>query len=164
MFEEPEKPKEKKPSKAQVEMSVEGADGAEGTEGEGYEEDKKMSRLLKFNTTIRRHPSQVLRWCRFLSVMRSIAYPNGEPLSPVTAQQAPVPACGCGCARGFELQILPTLLSFVGDDDLSIESLKDAREWSSVLVYTCNSNCNSNCNNNCNNSSAVEFVSVLPPL
>jgi len=156
VFEEPEKPKEKKPSKAQVEMSVEGADGAEGTEGEGYEEDKKMSRLLKFNTTIRRHPSQVLRWCRFLRVMRSIAYPNGEPLSPVTAQQAPVPACGCGCARGFELQILPTLLSFVGDDDLSIESLKDAREWSSVLVYTCNSNCN--------NSSAVEFVSVLPPL
>ena len=39
MFEEPEKPKEKKPSKAQVEMSVEGADGAEGTEGEGYEEE-----------------------------------------------------------------------------------------------------------------------------
>ena len=55
MFEEPEEPKEKRATKTQVEVSGDGGDG------ESYEEDKKMSRLLKFNTTIRRHPSQVLR-------------------------------------------------------------------------------------------------------
>lgn len=57
MFEEPEEKKEKKAATVHVEVSGEGGDG------ESYEEDKKMSRLLKFNATIHRHPSQVLRSC-----------------------------------------------------------------------------------------------------
>ena len=53
MFEEPEE--KKKAVKQHVEVS-----SNEG-QGEGYEDDKRMSRLLKFNTTIKRNPSQVIR-------------------------------------------------------------------------------------------------------
>ena len=54
VFEEPEE-KKKKPIRIEVEGVMEG----EGMEV--YDHDKSMSRLLKFNSVIKRNPSQVLR-------------------------------------------------------------------------------------------------------
>lgn len=85
----------------------------------------------------------------------SIATPNGLPLYPVTTQPKSIPFCSCGSKRTFECQILPTIQSFISNDtDVSLETLKDLKEWSSVLIYTCEKNC----------SHSVEEVVVLPPL
>ena len=54
MFEEPEE-KKKKPMYIEVEKVMEG----EGMEV--YDRDKGMSKLLKFNSVIKRNPSQILR-------------------------------------------------------------------------------------------------------
>lgn len=85
----------------------------------------------------------------------SIATPNGLPLYPVTTQPKSIPLCSCGSKRTFECQILPTIQSFISNDtDVSLETLKDLKEWSSVLIYTCEQNCNH----------SIEEVVVLPPL
>lgn len=87
-----------------------------------------------------------------------IAYPNGQPLFPSTASLPAIPRCKCGAARVFEMQILPTILSFLPvDEPVSLESLKN-EEWSSVLVYTCANHCHRG------DSAADETVVVLPPL
>ena len=54
----------------------------------------------------------------------------------------------------FEAQILPTILSFIPQEEVSLEELKDEKEWSSVLLYTCEKNC----------TNEEEYVAVLPPL
>lgn len=58
MFEEPrvEKP-EKKQKKQNQSVVVDN----EGGSGEAYDDDKGMSKLLKFNSIIKRNPSQVIR-------------------------------------------------------------------------------------------------------
>lgn len=59
IFDEPEaKASTRKPESAKrpSELTVERG------EGELYDRDKKMSRLLKFQSTIQRCPSQVVRW------------------------------------------------------------------------------------------------------
>lgn len=138
IFDEP--PEKKKKTKVSVQIEEAGGEG-----GETYDRDQKMERLLKFNTTIKRCPSQVIR----------IAYPGGFPLSPVAGDLPRVPPCSCGKARVFEVQLLPTILSFITEEEeINLAALKDVREWSSVLVYTCEGNCNA----------AAEAVVVLPPL
>lgn len=77
------------------------------------------------------------------------------PLYPVTQPPRSISPCSCGSRRCFEVQIVPTLLSFLSNDtDMSLEDLKDYKEWSSVLIYTCEQNCNG----------SREEVVVLPPL
>ena len=89
------------------------------------------------------------------SVESRIATPDGMPLYPTTIRQSQLPACACGGKLFFNLQILPTLLSFVsldaGDTKESIQSIVEGDEWSSVLVYTCEHACN------------LGYVEVLPP-
>lgn len=42
----------------------------------------------------------------------------------------------------FEVQLLPTLLSFVDlDEEVDLAQLRDSKEWSSVLIYTCKDCC-----------------------
>lgn len=45
-----------------------------------------------------------------------------------------IPRCACGSDRVFEVQLLPTLLSFVNleDETLDLAQLKDDKEWSSI--------------------------------
>ena len=90
----------------------------------------------------------------FISFHR-IATPDGMPLYPVSIQSKPVPKCVCGCRRCFEFQIVPTLLSYTNCDvgEINLETLKDEKEWSSVLIYTCEENCDH----------SQEEVVVLPP-
>lgn len=56
MFSEPEKKAKTKAKQVDSDVTVELGDG-----GEHYDQDKKMSRLLKFNSTIKRCPSQIVR-------------------------------------------------------------------------------------------------------
>lgn len=56
MFSEPEKKAKTKARPVGGDVAVESGDG-----GEHYDQDKKMSRLLKFNSTIKRCPSQIVR-------------------------------------------------------------------------------------------------------
>ena len=87
-----------------------------------------------------------------------IAYPHGQPLFPSTAPLPAIPRCDCGAPRVFELQILPTVLSFVpSEEPVSLASLRD-EEWSSVLVFTCANHCSRG------DGAAEESVVVLPPL
>ena len=87
--------------------------------------------------------------------LNRIATPDGLPLYPVSTQPHSIPNCFCGNKRVFELQILPTIQSFISNDmDISLEELRDYKEWSSVLVYTCEANC----------SNSHEEIEVLPPL
>lgn len=55
IFDEPEV---KKSQKQQPKVVIEN-EGGEG--GETYDDDKKMNKLLKFNSIIKQNPSQVLR-------------------------------------------------------------------------------------------------------
>ena len=74
--------------------------------------------------------------------MRSIAYPDGSPLFPSEQMVSEVPRCACGAQRVFEVQLLPTLLSFVDlDEEVDLAQLRDSKEWSSVLIYTCEDCC-----------------------
>ena len=74
--------------------------------------------------------------------MRSIAYPDGAPLFPSEQTVSDVARCACGARRVFEVQLLPTLLSFVDlDDEVDLAQLRDCKEWSSVLIYTCEASC-----------------------
>ena len=54
-----------------------------------------------------------------------------------------IPRCACGSDRVFEVQLLPTLLSFVNleDETLDLAQLKDDKEWSSIFIYTCSNHC-----------------------
>lgn len=135
VFDEPVEKKKKVTS-----VKMEGVMEGEGKEV--YDHDKKLSRLLKFNQIIKRNPSQVLRlrWRRGMT--RSIAYPDGSPLFPSEQTISEVPRCACGAKRVFEVQLLPTLLSFVDlDEEVDLAQLRDSKEWSSVLIYTCEDSC-----------------------
>ena len=75
-------------------------------------------------------------------ITRSIAYPGGSPLFPSEQMVSDVPCCACGAERVFEVQLLPTLLSFVDlDEEVDLAQLRDSKEWSSVLIYTCKDCC-----------------------
>ena len=80
-----------------------------------------------------------------------IAYPGGSPLPSSNKPIPATPACKCGCVREFEVQLLPTLLSFImeeeeedllmGEGGLDLSRLRDDKEWSSVFIYTCGKSC-----------------------
>jgi hypothetical protein len=89
-------------------------------EPEEYEESDPFQ---KFVMRLARAPEQL---CRY----------GGKPLWPTRERPRNVPACGaCGAARAFELQLLPTLLSFL---EPSAARMVD---FGSVFVYTCSAQC-----------------------
>ena len=89
-------------------------------EPEEYEESDPFQ---KFVMRLGRAPEQL---CRY----------GGKPLWPTRERPRNVPACGaCGAARVFELQLLPTLLSFL---EPSAARMVD---FGSVFVYTCSAQC-----------------------
>lgn len=57
MFSEPAEKK----AKTKAKQVGSGVTVESGDNGEQYDQDKKMSRLLKFNATIKRCPSQIVR-------------------------------------------------------------------------------------------------------
>jgi hypothetical protein len=75
--------------------------------------------FLKFLQRLDRAPGQL---CRY----------GGKPLWPSSERPTSVPPCSlCGAAREFELQILPTLLTFLMPREARVP------DFGSVFIYTC---------------------------
>jgi hypothetical protein len=73
----------------------------------------------KFLQRLERAPGQL---CRY----------GGKPLWPSSERPAAIPPCSvCGAAREFELQILPTLLTFLMPREARVP------DFGSVFVFTC---------------------------
>lgn len=84
-----------------------GSKGASASSNESYEKAPAQQRhFLRFQKRISRCPLQCLRYDY-----------GGEPLWPVPPpQRLQVPACVCGAARVFELQLTPTINYFLKVD------------------------------------------------
>lgn len=83
---------------------------------EDYEASDPFSKFLQ---RLDRGPGQV---CRY----------GGKPLWPSTERPSVVPPCSlCGAPREFELQILPTLLTFL------MPRINRVPDFGSVFIYTC---------------------------
>lgn len=90
------------------------------TEAEDYEENDPFQ---KFVLRLERAPEQL---CRY----------GGKPVWPTNERPAAVPVCeACGAARVFELQLLPTLISFLAP------AARRMPDFGSVFVYSCAAQC-----------------------
>ena len=96
-----------------------------------------------FQERLKRAPEQIIRWSH-----KGIALQTSDS-RPICDIQ--VPCCElCGSARVFELQVLPTLFSFINIDKDSVW------EFGTLNVFVCSKNCSSD--------GAKEYIVVEPPL
>ena len=118
-----------------------------GGQGEQYEATPPGTSLfLRFAKRLQRSPHQCVRY----------AY-GGEPLWPVQPPldfDTPPPRCpGCGAARVFELQLMPSLLAVLGVDGTtgngSVDAAGDEKDvvggWAVLAVYSCDHSCGESC-------------------
>merc|ERR1712093_414716 len=92
------------------------------------------SAFLKFQERLRNEPDQVLRY-----YYRDVEK-RAQPLwvsDDGKAAPASIPKCHCGATRSCELQILSTILSYIGVDDMD----KDSLDFGTVAIYTCDDSC-----------------------
>ncbi|XP_071100205.1 programmed cell death protein 2-like [Haliotis cracherodii] len=103
--------------------------GKKSTSAEKYEKtelkhgDKCFHKFMK---RIKRCPEQVIRY-----------HHGGSPLPISASPLAPRPCPACGAARVFELQLVPSLVSFLCQN----KEQGPVVEFGTVLVYTCSSSC-----------------------
>jgi hypothetical protein len=117
--------------------------------------DPEIEAQLAFHDRVALAPWQCLRY-EF----------GGQPLIPGLRGPAAVPPCdGCGAARSFEFQLMPTLCYYLGVDELHDEGENEGADatmdWGAVLVYTCPDTCEASVD--ASSGFAREFVHVVPP-
>lgn len=77
---------------------------------------------VAFAARLRRHPTQVVRY----------AY-GAAPLRLTATRSAGAPRCGCGAARSFEFDLLPTLIYYLHATTMD--------DWTTVSVWSCDRSC-----------------------
>ncbi|XP_071755201.2 programmed cell death protein 2-like [Centroberyx gerrardi] len=109
-------------------------EGGGGGGEEKYEKSRARHGDMVFSRFMKRIsvcPEQILRYCW-----------AGTPLfvsEPPSNMAQMVPVCGrCGTSRGFELQLMPALVSLLRGRGRSAEP---ELEFGTVLVYTCRRSC-----------------------
>jgi len=92
--------------------------------------------FLQFQERMHNEPDQVLRY-----YYRETAEKAGPLWVSDEKKLAPedVPACRCGARRVIEFQILSTILSYLGVNDLE----KDSLDFGTIAIYTCEASCSS---------------------
>ncbi|ORY84848.1 programmed cell death protein 2 [Protomyces lactucae-debilis] len=104
---------------------------------EKYTKVKGDGAFYKFSKRLQKAPEQVLRYYRTEQLLASS---HEAALWIADAQQLAdkdIPACACGAARSLEFQMMPTAISFLGQD----ETKQDSIDYGVLNVYTCNEAC-----------------------